>query len=76
MALGFIPHHMKYNYISSFKINYILNPWLKCGGPDSNRRIPTEADLESAAFDLARQPPRDFANIVYHKRYTEKNIFI
>ena len=29
----------------------------KCGGPDSNRRIPTETDLESVAFNLARQPP-------------------
>ncbi|GEM_PF-7096753 len=28
-----------------------------CGGPDSNRRTPTGTDLESVAFDLARQPP-------------------
>ena len=30
---------------------------LDCGGPDLNRRIPTEMDSESIAFDQARQPP-------------------
>ena len=29
-----------------------------CGGPDSNRRIPAETDLESVAFDQALQPPQ------------------
>ncbi len=32
-----------------------------CGGPDSNRRTPTGTDLESVAFDLARQPPHNSA---------------
>ena len=39
----------------------------KCGGPDSNRRTPAETDLESVAFNLARQPPlyfREF-NLTY-----------
>jgi hypothetical protein len=30
---------------------------MKCGGPDLNRRTPVGADLESAAFGQARQPP-------------------
>ena len=29
----------------------------QCGGPDLNRRIPMETDLESVAFGQARQPP-------------------
>ncbi|GEM_PF-6756304 len=32
----------------------------ECGGPDSNRRIPAETDLESVAFDLARRPPLSY----------------
>ena len=35
----------------------VISKNTKCGGPDSNRRIPTETDLESVAFNLARQPP-------------------
>ena len=30
---------------------------LLCGGGDLNPRIPTEPDLKSGTFNLARQPP-------------------
>ncbi len=30
---------------------------IECGGRDLNPRTPSGADLESAAFDLSRQPP-------------------
>ena len=36
----------------------------KCGGPDLNRRIPTEMDSESIAFDQARQPPLSNRGII------------
>ena len=52
------------NLISVYKPPYINSLFVeshksirKCGGPDSNRRIPAETDLESVAFNLARQPP-------------------
>ncbi len=36
----------------------------KCGGPDSDRRIPTKTDLESVAFDQALQPPQFYRHIL------------
>ena len=41
----------------TFFVNPLIFGNTKCGGPDSNRRIPTKTDLESVAFNLARQPP-------------------
>ena len=33
-----------------------INNLTKCGGWDSNPRIPSKPDLKSGAFDLAGQP--------------------
>ena len=50
--------------MDKIEYSFYTNPEIyhntKCGGPDSNRRIPTETDLESVAFNLARQPPLSY----------------
>ena len=42
----------------------IYNLDKKCEGPDSNRRITSETDLESVAFDLAWLPSHEDNNPV------------
>ncbi len=54
-------------FLYRYKNLFFVHPWwilrdvithnLDCGGPDLNRRISTEMDSESIAFDQARQPP-------------------
>ena len=56
--------------IVNFYLTYhplIENAW--CGGWDSKPRRPTPADLESAAFYLARQPPPSLSFNVYSNKF-------
>ncbi len=60
---------LKKRFFFLFSCTFSLFKEKRCGGRDSNPRIPSKPDLKSGAFGHARQPPP----IYYHKKIKIKS---